>query len=41
MSLTPIIVFNPYQELMNFLSGVLDVGYVITPKVKEKFSAVY
>ena len=29
MSLTPIIVFDPCQELKNFLSGVLDVGYVI------------
>jgi hypothetical protein len=31
-----------YQERKNFLSGVLDVGYVITQKVKKKrFSAVY
>ena len=26
--LTPTIAFEPYQELMNFPSGVLDVGYV-------------
>jgi hypothetical protein len=36
MLLTPIIVFDPYQELKNFLSGVLDVGYVITQKVKKE-----
>jgi hypothetical protein len=36
MSLIPIIVFNLYQERKNFLSGILDVGYVITQKVKEK-----
>ena len=26
--LTPTIAFEPYQELTNFPSGVLDVGYV-------------
>ena len=26
--LTPMIAFEPCQELMNFPSGVLDVGYV-------------
>jgi hypothetical protein len=36
MSLIPIIVFDLYQELKNFLSGILDVGYVITQKVKKK-----
>jgi hypothetical protein len=36
MSLIPIIVFDLYQERKNFLSGVLDVGYVITQKVKKK-----
>jgi hypothetical protein len=42
MSLIPIIVFDLYQEQKNFLSGVLDVGYVITQKVKKKrFSAIY
>jgi hypothetical protein len=39
MLLIPIIVFDLYQEQKNF---VLDVGYVITEKVKKKrFSAVY
>jgi hypothetical protein len=42
MLLIPIIVFDLYQEQKNFLSGVLDVGYVITQKVKKKrFSTVY
>jgi hypothetical protein len=36
MSLIPIIVFDLYQEQKNFLSGILDVGYVITQKVKKK-----
>ena len=39
MLLTPIIVFNLYQGLKNFLSVVLDVGYIITQK--KRFSAVY
>ena len=41
MSLTPIIVFNPYQGLKNFPSGILDVGYIITQKVEERISSVY
>jgi hypothetical protein len=36
MLLIPIIVFDLYQEWKNFLSGILDVGYVITQKVKKK-----
>jgi hypothetical protein len=36
MLLILIIVFDLYQEWKNFLSGVFDVGYVITQKVKKK-----
>jgi hypothetical protein len=36
MLLIPIIVFDLYQERKNFLSGILDVEYVITQKVKKK-----